>query len=48
MPNALQPSVLEMPRIPTNLYFDVSQPAEWIPEYEATVTRRARPSTTRR
>jgi hypothetical protein len=32
--NALQPSVLEVPRIPTDLYFNVSQPAEWIPEYE--------------
>jgi hypothetical protein len=32
--NALQPSVLEIPRKPTNLYFNVSQPAEWIPEYE--------------
>jgi MYXO-CTERM domain-containing protein len=38
MPNALEPSVLELPRIPTNLDYDVSQPAEWIPEYEATVT----------
>jgi len=36
--NALQPSVLEIPRIPTNLDYDVSQPAEWIPEYEATVS----------
>jgi MYXO-CTERM domain-containing protein len=36
--NALQPNVLEIPRIPTNLDYDVSQPAEWIPEYEATVT----------
>jgi MYXO-CTERM domain-containing protein len=36
--NALQPTVLEIPRIPTNLDYDVSQPAEWIPEYEATVT----------
>jgi len=33
--NALQPSVLEIPRKPTDLYFNVSQPAEWIPEYEA-------------
>jgi hypothetical protein len=32
--NALQPSVLEIPRKPTNLYFNVSQPSEWIPEYE--------------
>jgi MYXO-CTERM domain-containing protein len=36
--NALQPSVLEIPRIPTNLDYDVSQPSEWIPEYEKTVT----------
>jgi hypothetical protein len=33
--NALQPSVLELPRKPTDLYFSVSQPAEWLPEYEA-------------
>jgi hypothetical protein len=33
--NALQPSVLEIPRIPSELYYNVSQPAEWIPEYEA-------------
>ncbi len=32
--NAFQPSILEIPRKPTNLYFNVSQPAEWIPEYE--------------
>ena len=32
--NALQPSVLEIPRKPTNLFFNVSQPAEWIPEYQ--------------
>jgi len=32
--NALQPSVLEIPRKPTNLYFNVSQPSEWIPEYQ--------------
>jgi MYXO-CTERM domain-containing protein len=36
--NALQPTVLEIPRIPTNLDYDVSQPSEWIPEYEATVS----------
>ena len=36
--NALQPSILEIPRIPTNLDYDVSQPSEWITEYEATVT----------
>jgi hypothetical protein len=33
--NALQPSVLELPRKPTDLYFSVSQPAEWIAEYQA-------------
>ena len=32
--NALEPSVLEIPRKPTNLYFNVSQPAEWLPEYQ--------------
>ncbi len=32
--NALEPSVLEIPRKPTNLYFNVSQPSEWIPEYQ--------------
>ncbi len=32
--NALQPSILEIPRIPADLYFNVSQPAEWIPEWE--------------
>ena len=35
VPNALQRSVLEVPRIPSELYFNVSQPSEWIPEYEA-------------
>jgi MYXO-CTERM domain-containing protein len=33
--NALQPSVLEIPRKPCDLYFNVSQPSEWIPEYQA-------------
>ena len=33
--NALQPAVLEIPRIASELYFNVSQPTEWIPEYEA-------------
>ncbi len=33
--NALQPSVLEIPRKPCDLFFNVSQPAEWITEYEA-------------
>ena len=32
--NALAPSVLEVPRIPSDLFFNVSQPSEWIPEYE--------------
>ena len=32
--NALQPSILEIPRRPVDLYFNVSQPAEWIPEFE--------------
>ena len=32
--NALQPSILEIPRKPVDLYFNVSQPAEWVPEYE--------------
>ena len=31
--NALNPGLLMMPRRPTDLYFDVSQPAEWITEY---------------
>jgi hypothetical protein len=31
--NALFPGVLEIPRIPSELYFNVSQPAEWIAEY---------------
>jgi peptidoglycan/xylan/chitin deacetylase (PgdA/CDA1 family) len=33
--NALQPTVLELPRMPSNLYFNVSQPAEWITEFQA-------------
>jgi MYXO-CTERM domain-containing protein len=33
--NALEPSVLEIPRKASDLYFNVSQPSEWIPEYEA-------------
>ncbi len=32
--NALQPSILEVPRKAGDLYFNVSQPAEWIPEYQ--------------
>jgi hypothetical protein len=35
IPNAFQPTVLEIPRIPSELYYNVSQPSEWIPEYEA-------------
>ena len=30
-----QPAVLEIPRIASELYYNVSQPSEWIPEYEA-------------
>lgn len=33
--NALQPSVLEVPRHPTNLYYNVSTPAEWVAEYNS-------------
>jgi MYXO-CTERM domain-containing protein len=33
--NAVEPSVLEIPRKPSDLYFNVSQPAEWTPEYAA-------------
>jgi hypothetical protein len=36
--NALQPTVLEIPRLPTNLDYDASLPAEWIAAYEATVS----------
>jgi MYXO-CTERM domain-containing protein len=39
MPNSLEPGVLEMPRIPTNLFYDTSQPSEWIAEYEALITK---------
>ncbi len=31
--NALVPGLLELPRIPTNLFFDVSLPDEWATEY---------------
>ena len=31
--NALNPGLLMMPRRPADLYFDVSQPAEWAAEY---------------
>jgi hypothetical protein len=33
--NTLEPSILEVPRKPSDLFFNVSQPTEWIPEYEA-------------
>jgi peptidoglycan/xylan/chitin deacetylase (PgdA/CDA1 family) len=33
LPNPIVPGVLEIPRRPTELYFNVSQPAEWVPEY---------------
>ena len=39
--NALQPTVLEIPRIPSGVDYDVSQPAEYIAEYEATKTQGA-------
>jgi hypothetical protein len=32
--NALVPALLQIPRRPTDLYFNVSLPAEWIAEYE--------------
>jgi hypothetical protein len=32
--NALQPSILEIPRIPGGIGYNVSQPAEWIAEWE--------------
>ena len=32
--NAQAPGLLQVPRLPTDLYFNVSQPAEWIAEYE--------------
>jgi hypothetical protein len=33
IPNALQPSVFEVPRRPTNLFYNVSTPDEWVAEY---------------
>src|SRR5206468_2897952 len=30
-----QPAVLMIPRHPTNLYFNVSTPAEWVAEYNS-------------
>jgi MYXO-CTERM domain-containing protein len=39
--NALQPTVLEIPRIPSGVDYDVSQPSEYIAEYEATKTQGA-------
>jgi hypothetical protein len=32
--NALVPQLLQIPRRPTDLYFNVSQPAEWVAEYQ--------------
>ena len=32
--NATTPGLFQVPRLPTDLYFNVSQPAEWIAEYE--------------
>ena len=32
--NALAPGLLQVPRFPTDLYFNVSLPAEWVAEYE--------------
>ena len=32
--NALVPTLLQIPRRATDLYFNVSQPAEWIAEYQ--------------
>ena len=37
--NALQPTVLEMPRIPSELFYNVSQPSEWLPEYQALLSQ---------
>jgi len=31
--NALVPAILELPRYPTNLFYNVSTPAEWVGEY---------------
>ncbi|HSS40374.1 MAG TPA: hypothetical protein VLT58_16520, partial [Polyangia bacterium] len=39
--NALQPTVLELPRVPTNIGFDTSQPAELIAEYQVDVSKGA-------
>jgi len=33
--NALEPSILEIPRRPTNLYFNISTPEEWTSEYNS-------------
>jgi len=33
--NAIAPSLLMVPRRPTNLYYNVSTPAEWVAEYNA-------------
>ena len=33
--NSLQPSIFEIPRRPTNLYYNVTSNAEWVAEYNA-------------
>lgn len=33
--NALLPGIFEVPRYPTNLYYNVSQPSEWVSEYNS-------------
>jgi hypothetical protein len=35
MYNALQPNLYQVPRRPTNLYYDVSTPTEWVNQYNA-------------
>lgn len=33
IPNSLQPAIMGLPRHPTNLFFNVSAPDEWVAEY---------------
>ncbi|MDQ2730287.1 MAG: hypothetical protein M3Y56_01395 [Armatimonadota bacterium] len=33
--NAVNPGIFEVPRYPTNLYYNVSQPSEWVSEYNS-------------
>jgi hypothetical protein len=35
MPNALQPAIFQIPRRPTNLYYNVTTPGEWAEMYNA-------------